>query len=141
MINEPKLEPQAYIINAGGIVAVNQLVQSTLVKNEGARSTSEYVKLRVFNKTSKRIQIKKHTILATAEPMSTEMLASMSEFTEEKAMHNYVSLIQRFSLDNALKRRDWSRHTEKFSCYSKGETVPTTLCQVCPIILKELKQR
>ena len=104
-IIDDKLEPQTYILNAGGIVAVNQLVSSNLIKAEGARQISEYVVVRVFNKTQKKIQIKKGTIIATAESVSNETLSAIEEFTPEKARHNYVSLIQRLTPDTLSEKK------------------------------------
>ncbi len=59
------------------------MVESTLVKSEGARSTSEYVTVRVFNKTQRKIQIRKHDILATAELLSKDALNTLEVFTGE----------------------------------------------------------
>ena len=73
------LEPQNYILNAGGIITVNQLVSSAKHRSEGAKDISEYVPIRLFNRTNKKMCIKKGTIMATAEHVNNNVLSCISE--------------------------------------------------------------
>ena len=91
------LEPQNYILNAGGIVTVNQLVTSEKCKAQGAQHINEYVPVKLFNKTNKKMCIKKGTVMATAEHVSNDVLNCMTEFTLDKAINNWNMIASIFS--------------------------------------------
>ena len=91
---------ETYILNAGGVITTNQLVKSTKLKAENAQ-VSEYVPIRIFNRTRKKMCIRKGTVLATAEAVSPETLSTLTEYTVEKAIQNHQILAAVFSSDIA----------------------------------------
>ena len=99
VIEEQTMAPASYILNAGGLIEVNQLVTSSKHKNEGAKSINEYVPIRIQNRTRKPINIRKGTIMATAEPINEESLNSMTRFTMKEVVHNYAILAALYSTD------------------------------------------
>ena len=76
-------------------------MKSTKLKAENARQVSEYVPIRIFNRTRKKMCIRKGTVLATAEAVSPETLSTLTEYTVEKAIQNHQILAAVFSSDIA----------------------------------------
>ena len=93
VIEEQTMAPASYILNAGGLIEVNQLITSSKHKNEEAKSINEYVSRRIQNRTKKSINIRKETIMATAEPIN------LSRFTMKEVVHNYAILVALYSTD------------------------------------------
>ncbi len=129
------MDPQTYILNCGGVIPIDQLVESKKVKAENAKGISEYVKIRLFNKTGKTMHIRKGSVIATVEEVSKETLASLTDYTIEKAFHNYEILTALFSsnvsetrlLSNTKTPRNNSAHPNAEmanTCNTKGECVP-----------------
>ena len=79
-------DSQIYILNSGSIIPINQLVESKKVKAENAKYVSEYITVRIFNKTRKTINIRKDSVIATVEKVSNETLIVLTEYTVEKAL-------------------------------------------------------
>ncbi|MFI5422946.1 MAG: retropepsin-like aspartic protease, partial [Nitrososphaerales archaeon] len=91
------LQEDTYILNGGGIVERDQLVKSKKCKAVGATGVSEYVPIRLFNSTSKKMIIRKGTILATAELLDVETVNAIQEYTWNKAISNHNILSAVFS--------------------------------------------
>jgi hypothetical protein len=80
-----------------GIVIKDQLVNSEKCKAIGAKGVHEYIPVRIRNTTEKVIHIQKGDIIATAEKLSENVIATIEEYTVEKKIHNYKILAGIFS--------------------------------------------
>ena len=116
-------DSQTYILNSGGIIPIDQLVESKKVKAENARYVSEYITVRIFNKTGKTINIRKGSVIATVEEVSNETLTALTEYTVEKALQNYEILTARFSSNASEIPRSTSAHPVN-DHNNEGECVP-----------------
>ena len=125
------LQEETYILNVGGIVESNQLVKSRKCKAEGATQISEYVPIRLFNTTSKKMVIRKGTILATAELLNQESINSLQEYTWKKAINNHRILSAIFSPDtvrggvNLTQPPPNSNPVTQEKAIAKGTTQPS----------------
>ena len=93
------------------------------MKAENARYVSEYITVRIFNKTGKTINIRKGSVITTVEEVSNETLAALTEYTIKKALQNYEILLTLFSSNTSKTLRSTSAHPVN-DHNNEGECVP-----------------